>query len=106
LKAADSSADPCDVLHGCWRFLEGLRDSWLAKTQDGRLGLVRQVDHTWLRLSPVGPADVMYRCQQCRRLASVSVRGVCTQCHVLQRERVFRAGAALSDEAGGVFNGE
>ena len=78
LKAADSSADPRDVLHGCWRFLEGLRDGWLATTQDGRLGVVRQVDHTWLRLSPVGPADVMYRCQQCRRLASVSVRGVCT----------------------------
>ena len=28
------------------------------------------------------------------------------QCHVLQRERVFRAGAALSGEADGVFNGE
>jgi ATP-dependent helicase YprA (DUF1998 family) len=78
LKAAGSSADPRDVLHGCWRFLEGVRDGWLATTQDGRLGIVRQVDHAWLRLSPVGPTDVMYRCQQCRRLASVSVRGVCT----------------------------
>jgi ATP-dependent helicase YprA (DUF1998 family) len=78
LKAADSSADPRDVLHGCWRFLESIRDGWLATTHDGRLGVVRQVDHTWLRLSPVGPADVMYRCQQCRRLASVSVRDICT----------------------------
>ena len=63
---------------GCWRYLKDLRDGWLASTSDGRLGLVYQVDHTWLRLSPVGPADVMYRCQQCRRLASVSLRGVCT----------------------------
>ena len=78
LKAADSSADPRDVLHGCWRFLESLRDGWLATTHDGRLGVVRQLDHTWLRLSPVGPADVMYRCQQCRRMVSVSVKGVCT----------------------------
>jgi hypothetical protein len=78
LTALGSTADPRTVLHGCWRFLESLRDGWLASTSDGRLGLVRQVDHTWLRLSPVGPADVMYRCQQCRRLASVSLRGVCT----------------------------
>ena len=55
LKAADSSADPRDVLHGCWRFLESLRDGWLATTQDGRLGVVRQVDHTWLRLSACRP---------------------------------------------------
>jgi ATP-dependent helicase YprA (DUF1998 family) len=78
LRAAGSLAKARDVLHGCWRFLESLPDGWLATTHDGRLGVVRQVDHTWLRLSPVGPADVLYRCQQCRRLASVSVRGVCT----------------------------
>ena len=66
------------MLSGCWRYLKDLRDGWLASTSDGRLGLVYQVDHAWLRLSPVGPADVMYRCQQCRRLASVSLRGVCT----------------------------
>ncbi len=78
LKAAGCSADPRDVLHGCWRFLESLRDGWLAAAHDGRLGVVRQLDHTWLRLSPVGPDDLMYRCQQCRRLASASVRGVCT----------------------------
>jgi ATP-dependent helicase YprA (DUF1998 family) len=77
LKAAESSADSREILHGCWRFLESLRDGWLATTHDARLGVVRQIDHTWLRLSPVGPSDVMYRCQQCRRLASVSVRGVC-----------------------------
>jgi hypothetical protein len=78
LKAMGSPADPREVLHGCWRFLESHRDGWLAATHDGRLGVVRQVDHTWLRLAPVGSDDVMYRCRQCRRLASVSVRDVCT----------------------------
>jgi DEAD/DEAH box helicase/Domain of unknown function (DUF1998)/Helicase conserved C-terminal domain len=77
LKAVGSPADPREVLHGCWRFLEGQRDGWLAMPPAGRLGVVRQVDHTWLRLAPVGPDDVMYRCRQCRRLASVSVRDVC-----------------------------
>jgi ATP-dependent helicase YprA (DUF1998 family) len=78
LRAAESSASPREVLHGCWRFLESLPDGWLATSHDARLGVVRQMDHTWLRLSPVGPADVMYRCQQCRRLSSVSVRDICT----------------------------
>ena len=78
LKALGISADPLTVLGGCWRYLESLRDGWLTSTSDGRLGIVRQVDHTWLRLSLVGPTDVMYCCQQCRRLASVSLRGVCT----------------------------
>jgi ATP-dependent helicase YprA (DUF1998 family) len=78
LQATGSAADPRDVLRGCWRFMEGQRDGWLATTHDPRLGVVRQVDHTWLELAPVGPDDVMYRCKQCRRLASVSVRDVCT----------------------------
>jgi ATP-dependent helicase YprA (DUF1998 family) len=78
LTAAGSSADPRTVLHGSWRFLEGLRTGWLFTTQDQRLGVIRQLDHTWLRLSPVGPDDVIYRCHQCRRLAAVSVLGVCT----------------------------
>ena len=33
-------------------------------------------------------------------------RQASAQCHVLQRERMFRAAATLSDEADGVFNGE
>ena len=78
LKALSSTASPRDVLYGCWRFAESLRDGWLATVHEGRLGVVRQVDHTWLRLSLVGPDDVMYRCDLCRRLSPVSVRGVCT----------------------------
>jgi ATP-dependent helicase YprA (DUF1998 family) len=78
LKVVGSPAGPRDVLYGCWRFLESLRSGWLATTTDARLGVVRQVDHSWMRVSLVSPGDVMFRCGQCRRLASVSVRGACT----------------------------
>src|SRR5450759_1105075 len=59
LATVSSPADPCEVLRGCWRFVEGIRDGWLAATQEGRIGVVRQVDNTWLRLTPVGPDDLM-----------------------------------------------
>jgi ATP-dependent helicase YprA (DUF1998 family) len=78
LTAAGSSADVQEVLRGCWRFIEGLRDGWLEATQDGRVGVVRQVDYTWLRLTPVFPTELIYRCDRCRRLSAVSVRSVCT----------------------------
>ena len=50
LATVSSPADPREVLRGCWRFVESIRDGWLATTQEARLGVVRQVDHTWLRL--------------------------------------------------------
>jgi ATP-dependent helicase YprA (DUF1998 family) len=78
LAKADSPEDPRAVLEGCWRFMENLQHSWLLTTQDGRLGVVRQLDHTWLQLSPIEPDEAIYRCQQCRRMAAVSVLGVCT----------------------------
>jgi len=55
LKILGSDAGPRDVLHGCWRFAESLRDGWLATVHEGRLGVVRQLDHTWLRLSLARP---------------------------------------------------
>jgi hypothetical protein len=78
LKTLGVSANARDVLAGCWRFAENLPDGWLHTSHEGRLGVVRQIDHTWLRLSLVSPDDVMYRCELCRRLSPVSVRGVCT----------------------------
>lgn len=78
LAAMRRSDDPREVLRGCWRLIEGLRDGWLASLQEPRLGILRQVDHTWLRLTPVRSSDLIYRCDLCRRLAAVSVRGVCT----------------------------
>jgi ATP-dependent helicase YprA (DUF1998 family) len=78
LTALGSMADAREMLRGCWRFIESTRDSWLAASQEARLGVVRQIDHTWLRLAPVRPADLIYRCDRCRRLSAASVRGVCT----------------------------
>ena len=98
LTAAASSADPRNVLHGSWRFLEHLRNGWLLTTQDSRLGVVRQLDHTWLRLSPVRPDDVIYRCQQCRRLAAVSVLGVCTTIGCAGTLKAYSVPAAVADD--------
>ncbi len=98
LTAASCLADPREVLHGCWRFLESLRDGWLATTQEARLGVVRQVDHTWLRLSLVGPDDVMYRCEQCRRLSAVSVRGACATMGCAGLLEEYRVPAAEEDD--------
>jgi hypothetical protein len=37
---------------------------------------------------------------------TASGAAVAAQCHVEERDRVFRAGAALFDAAGGLFDGE
>jgi ATP-dependent helicase YprA (DUF1998 family) len=66
-----------DVLAGCWRFLTGTRDGWLESSNDVKLGVLYQVDHTWLRLEPVGTDDSVFECELCRRQSPVSVRSVC-----------------------------
>lgn len=73
-----STADAREVLRGCWRFIESLPDGWLAASHEPRLGVVRQIDHTWLRLALVRPSDLIYRCDRCRRLSAASVRSICT----------------------------
>ncbi len=78
LAALGSQADAGEVLLGCWKFMETQRDGWLARMQDPRLGVLRQVDHTWLLLSPVAEGQPMYECQQCRRVSPLSVRDICT----------------------------
>lgn len=78
LAALGSPADPRDVLDGCWRFIANIPDGWLTSISEPRIGVVRQLDYSWLRLSAVGPHDEMFQCERCRRLASVSVRGICT----------------------------
>ncbi|MFF4989040.1 DEAD/DEAH box helicase [Streptosporangium saharense] len=69
--ASDASA----ILEGCWRTIVRLQDGWFTETTDRRLGSVRRLDHTWLLLSAQGS---LFQCTECRRLATVSVRGVCT----------------------------
>jgi hypothetical protein len=51
------------------------------------------------------PGEVQIRrpCPQCLQAGG---QGLEPQCHVEERDRVFWAGAALSDAAGEVFNAE
>jgi ATP-dependent helicase YprA (DUF1998 family) len=78
LTALGSPARAEDVLAGSWKFLAGLRDGWLESSNDVKLGVLYQVDHTWLRLELVGPDDHVYECEMCRRQSPLAVRGVCT----------------------------
>lgn len=87
---ADESMAP-QLLEGCWKFLTNLPDAWLQSTHHAAAGAVKQVDHTWLRLDVVNPEARIYRCDQCHRLSSTSVRGVCpaTSCHGTLTETVL-----------------
>ena len=78
LDALGSGDEPKGVLDGCWKFLGSLRDGWLESSSISVLGVVHQVDHTWLRLDPVGLDDHIFECERCRRESALSVRGVCT----------------------------
>jgi hypothetical protein len=66
--------DPRDVLAGCWRALTATTGGWLHPVALPRLGQVRQVDHTWLTLSP---GRQTWRCTVCRRITTTGLRGVC-----------------------------
>lgn len=65
------------LLQGCWRFITSLPDGWLEDSHHAAAGVVKRVDHTWLRLDVIPPGATTYRCDQCHRLSSTSVRGVC-----------------------------
>ncbi|KUP97950.1 DEAD/DEAH box helicase [Thermobifida cellulosilytica] len=70
------------ILRGVWQLLTDAAhhrdsESWLVPVSDRSLGVLWQVDHTFLSLSPVTPATRLYQCDSCRRLHPVSVRGVC-----------------------------
>ncbi|WP_079046307.1 DEAD/DEAH box helicase [Carbonactinospora thermoautotrophica] len=71
--------DPRQILHGCWRLLtETELVAWLPEAPDRRIqGVVRQLNHELLRWRPVRPGETVLRCTRCRRIAPVSVRGVC-----------------------------
>jgi len=78
LATLGGQAKPEDVLRGCWQIIEKQRSGWLESSNDARLGVLYQVDHTWLRLEPVGPDDHIFECERCRRESPLSVRGICT----------------------------
>jgi ATP-dependent helicase YprA (DUF1998 family) len=76
--ALGSTVKPEVVLDGCWKFLMSLRDGWLSSENVSRVGVVHQIDHTWLRLEPVGAEDPLFECDRCRRQSPRSVRDICT----------------------------
>ena len=75
--AGDAAPEPREALAGCWRALTALRGGWLRSAALPRIGQVHQVDHTWLTLAPGAPGGEVWRCDVCRRLSAVSLRGVC-----------------------------
>ncbi|MEU8799809.1 DEAD/DEAH box helicase [Spirillospora sp. NPDC048819] len=75
LAALKSDQDAAQVLGGCWKAIKEQQDGWLVSRQPPGLGVVHQIDHTWLSLEA---GSSMFRCTTCLRTAPASVRGVCT----------------------------
>jgi len=69
--------DTREMLAGCWRALTALRGGWLRSAALPRIGQVHQVDHSWLTLAPDSSGGEVWQCDVCRRLAAISLRGVC-----------------------------
>lgn len=78
LNELGSDAKAEQVLDGCWKFLTSIRDGWLSSESVSRVGVVHQVDHTWLRLEPIGSDDPLFECDLCRRQSPRSVLNICT----------------------------
>ncbi|GAA4211636.1 DEAD/DEAH box helicase [Microbispora amethystogenes] len=74
LLTVGSPMDPREVLGKLWDLLTNMKDGWLPKDQVPRAGVVHQVSHSHLMLSP---ASEIFRCDLCRRITTVTVRGVC-----------------------------
>lgn len=68
-----------DVLNRLWTDLTtGHLADWLPSESLPAIGVVRRLDHAWLRLRPVTAySDPLYACDRCRHITAVSVRGVC-----------------------------
>jgi ATP-dependent helicase YprA (DUF1998 family) len=75
--AGGAAPEPREVLAGCWRTLTALRDGWLRSAALPAIGQVHQVDHSWLTLAAGAPGGEVWRCDVCRRLSVLSLRGVC-----------------------------
>lgn len=72
-----SDADAVRVLDGCWSAVTAHQDGWLRSATVARVGAVRQLDYTWLTLTAASSHNHVFRCDLCRRVAAISVRGVC-----------------------------
>jgi superfamily II DNA or RNA helicase len=66
-----------EVLRGCWAVLTGPADGWLPARSQKVVGVVRQLDHEWLRFSVVTEQHPVFQCTVCRKISPLSVRSVC-----------------------------
>jgi ATP-dependent helicase YprA (DUF1998 family) len=75
----DQQARALEVLNRVWTDLAtGHLTDWLPSENQPGIGVVRRLDHAWLRLRPVSAGtDPLYACDRCRRIVAVSVRAVC-----------------------------
>lgn len=104
LDALGSPADPTVVLGALWDELDPTRAGdgphrWLSSETVARIGTVRRIDVRALRLGEVAVGEQLHRCDRCRRLAPVSVRGVCPTLRCTGRLRSWmRPDSATEDD--------
>ena len=84
LESVGSTAAPRALLDAVWMALDpvGTPDkegphSWFSVVSPKDLGPVRRLNHLRFRIRPVEEQEQLFRCERCRRMAGVSVRGVC-----------------------------
>ncbi|MGW6835096.1 DEAD/DEAH box helicase [Streptomyces sp. NPDC054949] len=77
--AGDRRGAALETLSRLWSDLTtGYLADWLPGEGQAGIGVVRRLDHAWLRLRPVTTeSDPLHACDRCRRVVPVSVRGVC-----------------------------
>jgi hypothetical protein len=78
LRDSGCDQDPRTVLAKIWELLRDTPQGWLTRHDSKQTGVVYQVDHEYLRISPSAPGNMPYACDSCKKPHPVSVRGVCT----------------------------
>lgn len=79
LTVLGSDLDPKGLLRGVWSYFISPHSSidWLKSSPQKGLGAVHQINHEALRFAKVDELNPAFRCDVCRRITPVSVRGVC-----------------------------
>ncbi|MGW2374168.1 DEAD/DEAH box helicase [Kitasatospora sp. NPDC001683] len=92
---ADRQQHASGILEQLWDELAGGRlADWLHSENRQGVGVVRRLDHEWLRLRPVLEGDPLQQCDRCRRISTASVRGVCTTMRCVGQLQEFKQGDA------------
>lgn len=76
-RLGNETTDATEILEGVWRFLANQRDGWLATRNEPVVGVVRQLDYTWLQLRCSAGGSTIFQCTRCKRTETLSIRGIC-----------------------------